>query len=350
MPLRIKVSLVIVALLVALVVIVPLVVPVGAPTGTRPLAEVVAQAARPDAGLVPAGAVELYAVQRPYSGPGTAPISFVLLHAYGSNAFSFDLVLDDLARYGDVVAFDRPGFGLSERPTPSASGAGADPYSEAAQVEQTVALIERLGLSDVVLVGDNAGGVLALEVAIARPDLVAGLVLVGTPAYLLQQGGGAPKWVLRTPQLARLGPVFMRQLAGQPGEQLYAGAWFDASRITPGQRAARSVGTTVEGWDAALWQVTLAGAPRSLEGRLGGVVAPALVLVGAAAGSVPASESERLAAELPSATLEHLDACGDLPQEECPGQFVDLVTTWLADQGPAGARYTRPHGSAEETE
>ncbi len=336
MPFRIKVSLVIVALLVALVVVVPLVVPLGAPSGARPLAEAVAQAGRSDARLVPAGSVELYAVQRPYSGPGTAPLSFVLLHAYGSNAFSFDLVLDDLARYGDVVAFDRPGFGLSERPAPSDFGADASPYSYAAQVTQTVALIERLGLRNVVLVGDNAGGVLALEVAIARPDLVAGLVLVGAPAYLLQQGGGAPGWVLRTPQLARLGPVFMRQLAGQPGEQLYAGAWFDAGRITLAQRAARSVGTTVDGWDTALWQVTLAGAPQSLVGRLGGVTAPALVLAGAAAGSVPASESERLAAELPRASLARLDACGDLPQEECPGQFVDLVTAWLAGQGLTG--------------
>lgn len=338
MPFRIKVSLIIVALLVALVVLVPLVVPIQPPAGTRPLADAVAQAGRADGGLVAADGVGLYTVRRAYSGPGAAPLSFVLLHSYGSNAFSFDLVLDDLAEYGEVVVYDRPGFGLSERPAAADFAGGVDPYSDTAQVSQAVALLERLGLTNVVLVGDNAGGVLALEVAIARPDLVAGLVLIGTPAYLLQRGGGAPGWVLHTPQLARLGPVFMRQLAGQPGDQLYAGAWFDSTRITEAQRSARSVGTSVDGWDAALWQVTLAGAPRSVDGRLGAVTAPALVLAGAASGSVPASESERLAAELPDALLERLEGCGDLPQEECPGQFVERVGRWLQAEGLANAR------------
>lgn len=333
MPFRIKVSLAIIALLVATVVFVPLIVPISPPQGTVPLAEAVAKVARSDAELVAADGVELYVVRTPYSGEGDAPLTFLLLHGYASNAFSFDAIRHGLAAYGDVVAFDRPGFGLASRPAPADFQGAENPYSQDAQVAQTLALATRLGLHDLVLVGENSGGVLALELAVRHPELLSGLVLIGTPAYLLSQGGGAPKWVLATPQLQRIGPVLMRQLAGQPGEQMYTGTWYEPAGMTDAQRAARMLGTTVDGWDQALWQVTLAGTPASLEGRVAQVSAPTLVLAGAAAGSVPLTEAERLVQELPHATLQQLAACGDLPQEECPEQFLDATAAWLKSSG-----------------
>ena len=44
-----------------------------------------------------------------------APVPMLLLHGFGGNVFSFRLVLDALGRDRPVVAYDRPGFGLSER-------------------------------------------------------------------------------------------------------------------------------------------------------------------------------------------------------------------------------------------
>ncbi len=338
MPFRIKVSLAIIALLVFLTVFVPLIVRISPPANTLSLEAAVAAADRPDGRLVSIDGVQLYTITTKYSGHGEAPFAFVLLHGYASNAFSFDALREGLSTHGDVVAFDRPGFGLTSRPTPADFRGGVNPYSAAAQVKETVDLMKALGLERVVLVGDNSGGVLALEVALQHPELVAGLVLVATPAYLLSKGGGAPKWLLATPQMRRIGPALMRQVSGQPGEQMYTGSWFDDTKITDGQRAARMIGTTVEGWDQGLWQVTLAGAPASLEGRVQQVSAPALVVAGAAAGSVPLTESERLASELQSATLEELDACGDLPQEECPDELLRLVDDWLEGAGGPAAR------------
>lgn len=338
MPFRIKVSLAIIALLVLLVVFLPLVVRIPPPANTLSLEAAVAAVDRPDGRLLDVDGVQLYTTFTPYSGTGEAPLAFVLLHGYASNAFSFDAIREGLAAFGDVVAFDRPGFGLSSRPQPDDFRGSENPYGPEAQVRQTVDLIDRLGLERVVLVGDNSGGVLALEVALQHPELVAGLVLVATPAYLLSEGGGAPKWLLATPQLRRIGPVLMRQVAGPPGEQMYTGAWFDATKATDAQREARMIGTTVAGWDQGLWQVTLAGHPASLEGRVQQVSVPALVVAGAAAGSVPLSESERLAEELPDPTLVKLEACGDLPQEECPGQLLGLVADWLTGAGGLIAR------------
>lgn len=329
MPFRIKVSLAIIALLVAGVVFVPLLVPITPPADTAPLTEAIAATHRADGELLNVGGTEVYAITAGYDGPDDAPVTFVLLHGYASNAFSFDPAVPLLAEHGDVIAFDRPGFGLAARPDARSLPAEANPYSQAAQVRQAVELIEGLNARQVVLVGVDSGGILALEVALARPSLVAGLVLVAPPVYQVGKGRSAPRWLLRTPQLRRIGPVLLRQMAGQPGQQLYEGTWFDPSRITPEQRAARQVSTSVDGWDVALWQVTLAGGMPKLDGSLGNVTVPTLVVAGSARGSLPLTDAERLANDVRAGTLVQLDSCGDLPQEECPVEFVAAIADWL---------------------
>ena len=141
MPFRIKVSLIIVALLLALVFVVPLVVPIPAPQGARPLAEV-AQGAE----LVEVSGIGLHVARYPHEGAAPAP-TFVLLHDYAFWSYAFEPIAPALAAHGAVVAFDRPGFGLSERPLPEGDryAVGLDPYTPEAQVALThLAVIRRL--------------------------------------------------------------------------------------------------------------------------------------------------------------------------------------------------------------
>src|SRR3954454_7426482 len=67
-----------------------------------------------------------------------------------------------------VVRCDLPGFG--QTPIEQAT---ISPAREAA------ALLEGLGPESVAIVGNSLGGRVALEVAVARPELVSALVLVG---------------------------------------------------------------------------------------------------------------------------------------------------------------------------
>lgn len=41
---------------------------------------------------------------------------FVLLHGFGASLYSWHSVMEPLSQLGTVIAFDRPAFGLSERP------------------------------------------------------------------------------------------------------------------------------------------------------------------------------------------------------------------------------------------
>jgi pimeloyl-ACP methyl ester carboxylesterase len=85
---------------------------------------------------------------------------------------------DDLAPQGEalaanhrVVAFDRRGHGRTAD--------GPDPFSYAAMADETVAVLESVVGGPAHLVGWSDGGIVALYVALARPDLVRSLVPIG---------------------------------------------------------------------------------------------------------------------------------------------------------------------------
>jgi len=216
---------------------------------------------------------------------------------------------------------------LTERPLPGEWGS-SNPYSAEAQAALTVGLMDALGLQRAILVGNSAGGTIALLTALMYPERVEALVLVDAAVYA---GGGAPSWalpLLRLPQVRRLGPLFVRQIQASGAEFLGA-AWHDPSRITPEVREGYSKPLRAQNWDRALWELTLASRPLSLDQRLGDVQVPVLVVTGDDDRIVPTEQSIRLAAEIPTATLVVIPDCGHVPQEECPGPFLEAVRQFL---------------------
>lgn len=126
----------------------PFLVPVGKAPGTS----VPEALADPDGRFV-----ELEGIKVHYKAFGEGEPPVILLHGFGASVFSWRLVMEALAMDREVVAFDRPGFGLTERPLPGA-WEGASPYGAAAQAALTIALMDELGLQQAVLVGHSAGG------------------------------------------------------------------------------------------------------------------------------------------------------------------------------------------------
>jgi len=328
MPFRIKVSLFVLAFLVVLVFVVPLLVPVPPAPNTQPLAVVAG-----DADYVTVDGIDLHVEHYPAPGSGDAGAArFVLLHDYAFNSYTYEEVAPELASHGGAVAFDRPGFGLTERPLPAGGTyeVGYDPYTPEAQVRLTVGLLDAFGQDEAILVGNGMGGRVALEVALAHPERVAGLVLINTPAFF-EQERAAPGWFLNSPQMRKLGPVFLRQLSEGPGEQLLLNAFVDQDAVTSEVRARHAVTTSVDDWDRALWQISRVGSPPSLEGRVGALNMPVLLVTAAPEVGYPLEDAERLAQEVGNAQLVSLTECGRVPQLECPAAFLDALQTWLAD-------------------
>lgn len=327
MPFRIKVSLAILALLALSIFVLPLVLPIRPPPDTRPARTL----ADPDSKFIEVDGISVH-----YKTRGPAPTAgtpaFVLLHDFARSTYTWHAVMDGLAERGTVVAFDRPAFGLTERPAPG-SWTGTNPYSLEGQVSLTVDLMSALGIDHAVLVGHSIGAVVALRTAMEHPERVHGLVLVDAAVY---QRTGAPRWarwLLGTPQLNRLGPVLMRQLAGETGDEVLRNGWADPEAVPDAALDAYREAFKVDGWDVALWQYTRANPTADLTPGLGTVRAPSLVLTGALDKVVPPSDSKKLANALPDADFASIDACGHAPQEECPQAFLDAVDAWFVAQG-----------------
>jgi pimeloyl-ACP methyl ester carboxylesterase len=103
---------------------------------------------------------------------GSGP-PLVLVHGTGVNSRFWGGVPDALAGDYAVVTYDRRGFGRASKP----------PVSDyAVHAHDLIALLaERPGPA--VLVGWSAGGIVALDVALQRPDLVRSLVLYEVPLH-----------------------------------------------------------------------------------------------------------------------------------------------------------------------
>lgn len=103
--------------------------------------------------------IDLNGITVRYREWGRGSPSFLLLHGFGSQADSWSPVAAGLADHGRVVAFDRVGFGLTERPV---RWEGTHPYGDAAQINLILELMDHLEIEDPVLVGHSAGGGLAV--------------------------------------------------------------------------------------------------------------------------------------------------------------------------------------------
>jgi len=308
--------LILISILILAALIVPFLIPVPPLKGTRSIEEL----ADPDSHFIDVNGLNVH-----YKMAGSGKPVFILLHGFGSSTFTWDNVMAPLSKYGSVVAFDRPAFGLTARPL---TWSGQNPYTPEAQTDLVVGLMDKLGIEQAILVGNSAGGTIAAYTAIRYPKRVLELVLVDAAIY---SGGGVPDWVkplLKTPQMRHLGPLISRNLLSR-GNELILQAWHDPTKVTPKILEEYAKFTELSDWDKALWEFTLAGHDLKLGDRLDEIAQPVLVITGDDDRIVPTQESVRLSKELPLAGLVVIPNCGHVPQEECPEAFLQTITSFI---------------------
>ncbi|QOY96672.1 alpha/beta hydrolase [Massilia sp. UMI-21] len=121
--------------------------------------------------------VDVDGVRLHYLERGTGP-ALVLLHGNGVYSADFDTsgLLQQAAAHYRVIAFDRPGFGYSERPR----GTLWTPEKQAALLHRA---LERIGVESAIVLGHSWGTMVALAMGLQRPDVVRGLVLLSGYYY-----------------------------------------------------------------------------------------------------------------------------------------------------------------------
>ena len=256
--------------------------------------------------------------------------TFLLLHGFTLNAFSWHAQLDSLTSWGRVIAVDQLPYGLSQK-LAAGDWAGPNPYARESAVSLMQGLMNQLDLRSVVLIGNSSGGTLAVELALAEPERVSALVLVAPWVYVTRPV--LPRFLAESPPLRSVSLFAARKLG--EAMPLLDSSYKDPSRITTQRRHLAMVHTQTGNWDLA-WAALI---NRSLSTRIAiaddihKLQQPALVISGDDDRLVPVEDSERVARELPRAVFQKLLGCGHVAHEECPQAFATAVGEWL-DQLP----------------
>jgi len=252
--------------------------------------------------------------------------TFVLLHGFTFNAFTWNRMLGFFADHGRVVAYDQIPYGLSAKPLPG-TWTGPNPYSKAAALTQLNALLDALGRRQVILVGNSSGGTLALEAALADPQAVQALILLGP--WVHANRPIFPRWIAELPQMRRLSLLLARYLGGT--SPLLDYSYANPSLIDDQRRALTGIHRQMANWDVA-WAALLDHSltdPVEIAQHLGEVQQPVLVMTGSEDHVVPVADTEATARALPNASFVQLPGCGHVPQEECPQLVSDAIARWL---------------------
>jgi 3-oxoadipate enol-lactonase len=217
-----------------------------------------------------------------------------------------------------VVRYDLRGFGRSP--------IGPGRFSHAGDLLE---LLDQQGLEKASLVGVSMGGRVALEVAIARPELVEALVLVGAglPGHEwsdeMKAADKAEMEAFERGDIDAAVEVCMRTWVDGPRrkpEDVDPGV---RARVAEMQRHAYELQMPV--WETAEEEPLVS----DLSERLGEVKAPTLVLVGEE--DVPDMHeiAGRLERELPNARRASIADTAHVPSLERPREFDALVLPFL---------------------
>ncbi len=238
-----------------------------------------------------------YAEQGEPSGP-----ALILLHGYTDSSFSFSRVMSTLDTRYHVYALDLRGHGDSERP------AGGYELSDFAA--DVLAFMDEKELKRATIVGHSMGSFVAQRVALAAPERVERLVLIGSATTL----GNDAVLDLRRAVNTLNDPVpakFVRD--------------FQTSTVhlpPPDEFMDKVVGESLK-VPARVWRATIEGFfATDYRHQLGRIKAPTLIVWGDRETIFPRHEQDLLVKTLAKAELKVYPETGHSPHWERPEQFV----------------------------
>jgi len=271
------------------------------------------------------------------------PIVFV--HGLGGSHLNWVLVGPALGSQRRAIAIDLPGFGLS-------SGAGRE-CSVQSNAEVLLRFLDSVVGVPAILVGNSMGGAVSLLATQARPDAVAGLVLVD-PALPMSAGRADSRVAggLLLSLAPGVGEVALRLLASRESarrsvERVINVCFADPTRARPdvidAAVALAEYRRSVPGSDRSLMLasrslVRLLARPAAYWAVMDSIAVPTVLIHGEADRLVPIRAARRAAARYPRWDSVFLPGVGHTPQLEVPDVFTAAVKEWLVGQSRLGTR------------
>lgn len=273
--------------------------------------------------FVGADGVRLHYVRR-----GRGQHSVVFIHGNGSmvEEVSASGLLDAVAQRREVFAFDRPGFGHSNRPRDRT-------WTPQAQATVLLEAFTKLGVEQPIIVGHSWGTLVALAMALDHPKRVAGLVLVSGYYYPTARADVA---VFSTPAIPILGdvmnytvsPILSGVLLAKLIRKLFRPAPVPhrfKARV-PRSMMLRPSQIRASAEDTAL----MVPAAAAMHGRYSGIQLPVTIIAGAGDRIVdPREHAGRLHREVPHSHILLLPGEGHMVHHGAVGLVAAAIETIL---------------------
>lgn len=265
--------------------------------------------------------------------------TLVLIHGGFGSLQNWDGWVSELKNDYRLISMDLLGHGLT----------GAYPgsvYTRIAQRDAVHMLLEKIGVDKYVVAGNSFGGGIALEMTLAYPDEIQGLILVDAEGVPNSQEGYDTSTLSDEKPISPEQPgfktlssteKFMSKLIGPAaikstlGSMLHNKELMTADFVDYFGRVLRYKGNReaqILMFRQGLWAVQQNG-PQDRRPNLPEIKAPTLVIQGRQDTLVPMRVSEIFASEIPTAELAVIDNAGHMPMIEQPKASADSVRAYF---------------------
>lgn len=234
----------------------------------------------------------------------------VLLHGAGMDSRLWDAVLPRLAGSHEVIRYDARGLGRSSSPDA--------PFGD---VDDLLAVLDHFGLRRAALVGLSMGGETSIDFALAHPDRVDSLALVGASV-------GGHDWP-STPELSAYATARREQDATRLAA-LELSIWASLGRTAPGGALIEAMVADNADRRIISERHLAPSAHGDAAARLGTITAPTLVVHGDHDHPEIGVIAERLAADVPGARAHGIPAADHYLPLRAPERLADLLLAHLA--------------------
>lgn len=267
--------------------------------------------------------VSVDGVRLHYLDRGAGPV-VVLLH--GNGTMAWDFVLSGLVALLEtdhrVIAFDRPGFGYSERPRNRVW----TPQDQAVLIGRALRVLDA---RPAIVVGHSWATLVAVSMALRDPGSTAGLVLLSGYYYpTVRKDSAFMSWpvvpVLGDVLRYTLSPIFGRLMAPAAFRKMFAPAPLTPAfaHLFPTELCVRPSQIRATAEEAGLMVV----AAESLAGSYTELNLPVAIIAGAGDEVVDVGRhARRLAAELPRSTLHEVPDAGHMVHHTDPDRVGAVI-------------------------
>lgn len=251
-----------------------------------------------------------------YVGGTGSPV--LLVHGLGGRAEDWASLMPQLVRdHHRVYALDLPGYGRSDWPRTAQ-------YSIPELTAGIKAFMDAQHLERVDLGGWSMGGWIAMRLALDEPQRIRRLMLFDSAGTRFNLVWDPSLFEPNTPEkLQKLDDLLMPNGAPHvPG--------FIARAVF--RFVDRHAWVVERNMDSLLTQKDL------LDGRLGGLKMPVLIVWGKQDRLIPYSIGEQMHHDIPQSEMQIFDGCGHLAPNQCAARVEPVVTGFLDEPQPMAGR------------